>query len=561
MTSQWPEPKIIMRVGQPPSESQFPAPPPVYRKSEEDDLLIERNVAVPLATGATMYVDLYRPAGAAAELGLPIILAWSPYGKHRTSDKFRYAGSGVEDGWMSKHTGFEAPDPAYWCKAGYAVAYADPPGMYYSQGEMHHGGPLETRDCCDLIAWLGQRPWSNGRVGMSGVSYLACIQWQVAAMHPPHLAAINPWEGFSDWYREFGYHGGLRDTSFVPRATSFINFSTTRTEDTNANMMAHPLYDEYWASKDVDLAAITVPAYVVASWSDHGLHTRGTLEAYKALSSHHKWLDVHGRKKWGNYYDPRNVAKLREFFDHFLKQSSRGLGHWPKVRIEVREEAYKSAFRDENEWPLARTRFTALYLDAKSGKLLAAPAPAEGAVAYDPRDKASAATFDHTFTAPTELTGHIKLRLWIEIDAGDDADLFVALQKLDAKGEVVPFCWYALYDNGPVALGWLRASHRATDPARSRPEQPFHTHTSEEKLTPGEPVAVDIEVWASSTAFAAGETLRVVVKGSDIYDTVVPGLPMLLHEETRNAGTHTIRTGGRYDSHLLVPVIPPAGER
>lgn len=517
-------------------------------------MLIERNVGVILSNGATMRIDIYRPAGNQSERDLPIILAWSPYGKHRTSATFRYPGSGVEPGWMSKHTGFEAPDPAYWCAAGYAVVYADPPGILYSEGEMHHGGPDETRDACELVEWLGERPWSNGRVGMSGVSYLACIQWQVAAMHPKHLAAINPWEGFSDWYREFGYHGGMRDTSFVPRATSFINFSTTRTEDTNTNMIAHPLYDEYWASKDVDLSAIEVPAFVVASWSDHGLHSRGTLEAYKQLSSSQKWLEVHGRKKWGHYYDPANVARLREFFDHFLKDGP-ALTSWPKVRLEVREGLNRGTLRNESEWPLARTEYVSLYLNAGS-KLVEVQPREEGAVSYDSRDKTQAAVFDRTFAVATELTGHMKLRLWIEIAEGDDADLFVAIQKLDAEGAVVPFAWYALYDSGPVALGWLRASHRATDPKRSRPEQPFHTHLAEDKLTPGDPVPVDVEIWASSTRFEAGETLRVVIKGSDIYDTVVPNQPMLLHEETRNIGRHTIRTGGRYDSHLLVPLVP-----
>ena len=557
MKTDWPEPVIAMRDGRDPSEAPAPPPPPIHAVTEEDGLLIERNVAVDLPSGSRMYIDIYRPAQSPENL--PVILAWSPYGKHRTSATFRYPNSGIEDGWMSKHTAFEAPDPAFWCAAGYAVVNADPPGMWYSQGEMHHGGPLETRDCCDLIAWLGELGWSNGKVGMTGVSYLACIQWQVAAEHPPHLAAINPWEGFSDWYREFGYHGGLRDTQFIPIATSFLNFSTTRTEDTNTNMQAHPLYDEYWASKDVDLARIEVPAFIVASWSDHGLHTRGTLEAYKAISSKEKWLEVHGGKKWGYYYDPQNVSRLRQFFDHYLKGEGPGASNWPKVRLELREKAYKGRFFDENEWPLKRTSFVPLHLDAASGTLSRTPPAAESSIAYNAEDKVSTAVFDHKFTHTSELTGHMKLRLWVETDASDDADLFVAIQKLDAQGNLVPFCWYSLYDTGPVALGWLRASHRATDPTRSRPEQPFHTHLREDMLTPGQPVAVDIEIWPSSTMFEAGETLRVVVKGSDIYDTVIPFTPMLLHNETRNKGQHIIRTGGQYDSHLLIPVIPNSG--
>ena len=186
----------------------------------------------------------------------------------------------------------------YWCPRGYAIVYPDPRGAWYSEGDLRHGGMGEAEDCFDLIQWLGQQRWSNGKVGMTGVSYLTAIQWQVAPLRPPHLAAINPFEGFSDWYREFAYHGGIPETSFLPRGTGNLQYSTTRTEDTLANALAHPLYDDYWASKECDLEAIDVPAYVVASWSDHGLHTRGTLEAYKRMRSKQKWLEVHGRKKW-----------------------------------------------------------------------------------------------------------------------------------------------------------------------------------------------------------------------------------------------------------------------
>ena len=172
---------------------------------------------------------------------------------------------------------------------------------------------------------------------MTGVSYLTAIQWQVAPLRPPHLAAINPFEGFSDWYREFAYHGGIPETSFLPRGTGNLQYSTTRTEDTLANALAHPLYDAYWASKECDLEAIDVPAYVVASWSDHGLHTRGTLEAYKRMRSKQKWLEVHGRKKWHYYYEPSNVERQRAFFDHFLKAPGTSVPAWPKVLLEVRE--------------------------------------------------------------------------------------------------------------------------------------------------------------------------------------------------------------------------------
>ena len=545
----------IMRDGVDPLQAVFKAPHPGvgHLVSRADGLRFERDIQVSMRDGTRIWIDLYLPDDLPAGETVPAILGWSPYGKHNLADNL-WPAAGIAPGWISKYTAFEAPDPAYWCPRGYAVVYPDPRGTWYSEGEMNHGGPQEAEDTYDLIEWLGVQPWCSGRVGMSGVSYLAASQYQVAPLHPPHLAAINPWEAFSDWYREFGYHGGMRDTGFVPRATQGLRWSTTRTEDTLANMIAHPLIDDYWRSKDVDLDGILCPAFFVASWSDQGFHTRGTLEAYKRAASTEKYLLVHGQKKWAHYYDPQNVALLREFFDVHLRRQ--GELNWPRVRIEVRERAGVGRWRDEQEWPLARTVYTPFYLDARDASLKPASVEAAGEVSYNSVD-GGAAHFDLGFDEDTELTGHAKLRLWVEPDEADDMDLFVAIQKLDADGHLIPFAFYAVSDEGPVALGWLRASHRALDEEESTPWQPVHLHTREEPLTPGEAVPVEIEIWPSSTLFRAGETLRVLIKGEDIYTEIPqPGPAMMRHEETRNRGRHIIRTGGRYDSHLLVPLIP-----
>jgi predicted acyl esterase len=547
--------ELIMREGVDPSTAprKPPLPPRGYESWQEEGLLIERNVEVPMRDGVRILVDVYRPADA-PHAGLPILLGWSPYGKHGLSASL-WPPSGVEDGWMSRFTAFEAPDPAFWCPRGYAVVFADPRGAWLSEGDLRHNGIGEGEDCYDCIEFLAALPWSNGKVGMTGVSYLAAIQYLVAALKPPHLAALNPWEGFSDWYREFAYHGGIRETGFVPRGSDNLRFSLGRAEDTNANVQAHPLYDDYWRSKEVDLGAIDIPAYVVASWSDQGLHTRGTIEAWRHMASEHKWLEIHGDKKWANYYRPESREKQAAFFDQFLKGMDRGVENWPRVSIEVRETAHERPARAEREWPLARTEYRPLYLDAATGVLVGEPGASEASVSYDPCDEAGEAAFDFRFAEDTELTGYAKLKLWVEAEGGDDMDLFVALQKLDANGQPVGFHFYAFYDNGPVALGWLRASHRELDEARSTPWQPVHSHLREQLLRPGEVVPLEIELWPSSTLFRAGECLRVVVKGMDIYRDALPNLPFARHEELRNRGRHVIHTGDRYDSHLLVPVI------
>src|SRR5690606_23753521 len=146
---------------------------------------------------------------------------------------------------------------------------------------------------------------------------------------------------------------------------------------TDANVRAHPLYDAYWQSKEVDLSAIDIPAYVVASWSDHGLHTRGTLEAWRQMSSPQKWREIHGDKKWAHYYGPESRAKQAAFFDEFLKGADGGVPNWPRVSIEVRESARVRHTRAEDDWPLERTEYRPLFLDGGACVLAEAPVEAE----------------------------------------------------------------------------------------------------------------------------------------------------------------------------------------
>lgn len=546
----------LMRPGvDPASAPRKPLLPPLdYCIRYEQGLTIEQNLSIGLRDGTTIYADLYRPAGAAGERDLAALLAWGPYGKHAVSNNVFWPLSGVNPEWLSTLTPFEGPDPVWWGARGYAVAVVDPRGAWQSEGDFHHNGIQEAEDCYDTIAWLAAQPWSNGKVGMTGVSYLAAVQYLVAPLKPPALAAINPWEGFSDWYREFAYHGGIPETGFLPRASDNIRYSLNCTEDTWANVQNHPLMDDYWRSKEVDLEAIEVPSYVVASWSDQGLHLRGTLEAYKRIGAGEKWLDVHGQKKWAHYYLDQSNKRRLAFFDHYLRGIRTALTAWPKVRIEVRERYGLGRERREDEWPLQRTDYRALWLDAGFAALSPISPEAESEIRYDALS--GRATFDFRFDADTEITGHMKLRLWVEADGADDMDIFVAAQKLDAQGHHVGFTFYAFYEDGPVALGWLRASHRALDLERSTASQPVHPHDQEEPLPASGAVPVEIEFWPSSTLFRAGETLRIVVQGSDIYKQGAPNLPFARHEVLRNAGTHIIRTGGERDSHLLVPFIP-----
>jgi uncharacterized protein len=522
---------------------------PQYRKYVDQGMLIERDLPVKLRDGVEILIDVFRPAD--DRLAAPLI-GWSPYGKHALGYLSKvYPNSGVKPEYTSGYTAFEAPDPLYWVPRGYAVINADIRGTWHSGGTAHFCAPEEAQDFYELIEWAGTQPWSNGKVGLSGVSYLTTAQWRVAELQPPHLAAINPWEGWSDTYREVVRHGGIPDSWFWPYLWTRWGASQTCIEDLEAETREHPFLDAFWQSKAADLARIKVPAYIVASWSDQGLHTRGTLEGFKQIRSGQKWLEVHGRKKWYYYYEPQSVRRQQAFFDHFLLGKTTELEQWPKVRLEVRERYYVGDVRAEDEWPVARTEYQKLYLNGATGALQSRPVVDVGTVGGYP----DRAVFDFSFEHATDLVGHMKLKLFVSTQQGDDMDLFVAVQKIDVDGKLVPFTYYAQFEDGPVALGWLRVSHRELDHERSTEFQPVLKHLREQKLAVGEIVPVDIEIWPSATSFAKGEHLRLVVQGSDIYRYPEP-LVYARHEDSVNTGQHVIHAGGEYESYLLVPVVP-----
>ncbi|UOR01610.1 CocE/NonD family hydrolase [Leucobacter allii] len=548
--------RIITRPGVDPDEVVGKPPPPPLRHElvEHPELVVERDLPLRLRDGVRIYVDVYRPSREAT--GLPVLLAWGPYGKHWVTSR-TFAGSGVDPEWVSEFTGFEAPDPRYWTAHGYAVVFADPRGLWHSEGDFSHNGPQEREDLYDAIEALAAADWANGRVGMLGVSYLAGAQYQAAAAAPPSLRAISPWECFSDWYREFATHGGIPETGFRPRVSQNVSYGLSRTEDTAANLAAHPLDDDYYADKYGDLSEIAVPAYVVASWSDHGLHSRGTLNAFAAIASEHKWLEIHGQKKWEYFYTPESVERQRRFFDAFLRDGggAGALADWPRVRLEVRDTGDPRASRWEElaDWP-PPDRHEVWHLDAAGGRLGPAAPDAERTVTLDPL--AETATFTRVFSEETRVVGPMALRLWLSADDADDADVFVIVRKLGADGEEIRFPFNALFADGPVALGWLRASHRALDPEASTALVPVHPHDREEPLVPGEPVRLDIEIWASGTVFHPGERLAVDVQGRDFVKRApADGVPPLqiLHEDLRNSGAWTLLTGPEHPSALVVP--------
>ena len=527
----------------------------------EDEVIIEEDVPVVVRDGTRLSARVFRPADSGE---YPVIMAFTAYNKDGGPDDY----PPVLDSWdkpefnmgsftVSPWTTWEGPDPAYWVPLGYAVVYVDSRGYFASEGKASVIGEQDRLDFHDTIEWAGTQQWSSGSVGLSGVSYLAIAQWVAAGDNPPpQLKAIVPWEGQIDAFREVIFHGGIPETAFISYWVERVN--------SNANEPPLPaLQDFQQLQRNLQLMKrilptpaaqpelVDIPALICASWSDHGLHSRGSFEGFKRIFSEQRWLFTHGRPKWSAYYSQEALDAQRQFFDHFLKGIDNGMDAVSPVRLEVRESLNQYEVRYESDWPIERTQYQKLYLNAATAELAEALPTKAARTDYDPNYDGAKFTF--TFDRDTELSGNMKLKLWVSTSEGEDMDLFVGVRKLNAQGEEVHFYAKTGYILGPVAMGWLRVSERDLDQEKSTPWQPVLTHDNPQPISPDEIVAVEVEILPSSTLFRAGESVQVVIQGADLFEH-----PALAHENSSeiNMGTHTIHTGSQYDSHLLVPVIP-----
>ena len=528
------------------------------------DVVMDKDVAVTLRDGVKIYVDVLRPAGLEKA---PVIVAWSPYGKSRGPTQ-RYMQLfellGMDTAKVSGLMKFEGPDPAFWCAQGYAVCNPDPRGSFNSEGDIRVWSRQEGQDYHDLIEWLAVQDWCTGKVATSGNSYLAISQWFAAAERPPHLAAIAPWEGMSDIYRDLVVRGGIPDFPF-PRTVSTSFVGKNRREDLVAEAELHPLMDAFWKSKIPAFEKIDTPAYIVASYSNN-IHTPGTFRAWRRIISTEKWLRIHNTMEWPDYYEEAYLEDLLRFFDFYLKGADNGWRDTPRVRYALLDlEGHDRINLPAGEFPPEEAHEVRYYLDAPA-QALSPEAPATGSSAsYDSQSEMSGVSFTIRFDQPTALVGYPKVRLWVEADGSDDMDLFVFLQKLNAQGEALEQFnvpnhgpkMQALTSQGAAILkykgsnGRLRVSMRHLDETLSTDTIPAHSFDRVEKLAPGEVAVVDIDLFPIGLSFSAGEQLRLVISGTHILGGVMPGTENV---PAQNQGRHLIHTGGACASYLQLPI-------
>ncbi len=578
----------------------------MWKSEVRDGMRIDWDVEIPMDDGISMRADVFRPDD---DGQYPVILSYGPYGKglafqeiyldqwNRMIENY----PDVAQGSTNKYQNWEVVDPEKWVPEGYVCVRVDSRGTGTSPGYIDHFSPRETKDFYDCIEWSAIQPWSSGKIGLNGISYLAINQWHVASLQPPSLAAMCVWEGAAEWYRDMTYHGGilstfwdewypiqvtavqhgLGDNGFKSRVTgrNVSGEETLSADELEANRCAfgdeiasHQMNDQYHIDRSPVFENITTPLLTAGNWGGQGLHLRGNVEGFYQSNSTQKWLELHGEEHWTHFYTDYGREMQLAFFDHFLKGEDNGWADTKPVHLQVRHtDRFEERFEDA--WPIPRTEWTPYYIHP--GGDLSQVAPLDTG-----KSEFSATgdglTFRSTALASDmEFTGPVSARLWVS-STTEDADLFVVFRVFDPQGDEVVFQG-AVEPNAPIAQGWLRASHRALDDRLSTEWRPVHSHVEREMLTPGEIYELHVELWPTSIVVPAGYTIGFSVRGNDyvyegdIDDSVAEiasfanrfeGCGPFIHVDERNrpphvfGGTTTLYMGPDTPAHLLTPHVP-----
>ncbi|MEH2470688.1 putative acyl esterase [Nitrobacteraceae bacterium AZCC 2161] len=576
----------------------------MVRSTEQDGMLIDWDVEIRMDDGVVLRADVFRPI----ESGKwPVLLTYGPYAKGLSFQE------GYPSAWQSmaadhpdvaygstnKYQNWEVVDPEKWVCHGYVCVRVDSRGTGRSPGFVDHFSPRESRDFFECIEWAGVQSWSNGKVGLNGISYYGINQWQVASLQPPHLAAMCIWEGSADWYRDMTHHGGILSTfwaNWYDMQVKTVQFGLgergPRSKVTGAlvcgdqtmsdhelaanrcsfgdDILAHPLDDDYHKARSPDWNKVTVPFLSAANWGGQGLHPRGNFEGYIRAASKEKWLECHGLEHWTHFYTDYGRALQKRFFDFYLKGKANGWDEQPKVQLQIRHTD-RFVERHEADWPLPKTVWTKFYLDPTDQTLSLEPPSKPAKIAFDALG--DGLTFmSKPMPEDTEITGPLAAGLRIS-SSTEDADIFLVFRIFSADLREQTFVG-AIDPHTPVAQGWLRASHRKLDEKVSTPYRPYHSHDEVQPLQPEVPVDLAIEIWPTSIVVPKGHRIALSVRGKDYvwqkttgaklsnFKNELLGCGPFLHDDPRDrpqklfGGTTILHIDQDGSSHVLVPIVP-----
>ena len=557
---------------------------PIYK------MKAEKNIYVEMRDGVKVACDICRPD---AKGRFPALLSMSPYGKDIQVLNLPRKPRGLAE-WSC----VEAGDTEFFVSRGYVHVINDVRGTGYSEGKYDICQKKEQEDGYDLVEWIAQQPWCNGNVGMLGVSYLAFIQYLVAAQQPPHLKAIFPHDGWGDMYRHVSHHGGIFMHGWLPVWTSHIigretmpaSVSMYNEEELNRrvekwknnevfnrhpdlyNALLFPWYRPllfdwivnecdgpyYWErSAYTKWDRIKVPTYLGSEMYNYtvSMHLPGAFSAWEGIDAPKKLAirPIVSEVPFHEFHD-----EILRWYDHWLKGIDTGIMDEPPIKIWVREaDEWKYA----DDWPLPETKWTNYYL-AANNLIKESPPTAEGApdsfahkpvlpltrvrAPLDPMPDYLSYTTE-ALNQDTEVIGQIALYLYVSI-SGEDADFIVKLKDVSPDGS-----------ESVLTRGWLKASHREVDEEKSKPWQPYHPHTSAIPLTPGEINEYAIEIRPISNLFRKGHKIKLEIWGCDYLSDptdLTLRWPLFSHLSYDKEVAYRIYHSPQYPSRLLLPIIP-----
>jgi predicted acyl esterase len=522
----------------------------------------ERNYRIPMRDGITLSADVLRPD---AEGRFPVILEYHPY---RKDDLTRHSYNALH----------------YLAERGFAAVRVDVRGTGSSEGiNTDEYMEAEQQDGFEAVEWCARQPWSNGRVGMYGLSYGGFTSIQVAMLRPPHLKAIVPMAATDDRYSDdchyapggsmrmfydVGYYGGFMAAlnalppppeSAGPRWAELWRERLEKNEPYILKWVQHPVDGPYWRSGSLrpDYDRIECPVFLIAGW--HDLYSRPMLRIFQHLKGPKKLLMgpwCHGRPNAvlpGPQIDYLN--EVARFFAHWLREEDTGIMEEPSVTVYMQEytrpsrtlESVPGQWRAEEAFPLKEGRELTLFLG--EGTLRR---EAEGSEAYD--------EFEYVPTAG--------------VTSGDWSGGGVSYCLPDDQRADEPYSLVyttAPFDEDTPLLGWPRVILHASSSARVATFVAKLCHVSPEgpsamivigslnatrrkslsdptPLTPGEVYELEVPMMPTGWVLRKGHRLRLMLSSSD-FPNLWP-----TPERARNR----IYRGGPRASRVILPVAPPA---
>lgn len=505
-----------------------------HLSEREHDVHVQRDVKVKMPDGINLSVDIFRPASPGR---FPALLGVHAY------DAAMQSAPSMPQAIQGANAQAEAGDPNFYVRRGYVHVIANARGTGFSEGFYSHYGPADVQDIADLIAWIAEQDWCSGKVGMFGASYFSVCAKQVAAINPPALKAVWAPYGYTDFYRDKFYHGGIlaagfltswsrhlagvkvkgwskenlgeseynirleklsqnRDIMAIPELSAAIRNPDAGPNPLLIDVLMNPDDGPYWWERNPDLENIKVPMYIGASWDMYFLHLPGDFRAWEKIKAPKKMIV--GPPVYLDRPIYQYAYESLRWFDHWLKDNDTGIMDDPAISLFITGD--NNVWRQEKEWPLPQTIWHPFYLHGQGLLSEHEHWPHEGGSSYE--DNVYNLRGGLNFATPrlverTEVIGPIVASIYASTTA-EELLLFASLYDIDPDG-----------NKTLLTRGWLRGTMREVDKNLSKPWMNHYKFKNSQKIDPNKPIKYDLNLVPIGHVFKPGHRIGLRISSSD----------------------------------------------